>query len=552
MFPARPVGQALRVRTAPHIQSGVPAGFLRAAVAGKVASMARKYALTTLGCKVNQYESQVIRETLESLGFQPAREGETVDIAAVNTCAITSSASAKSRQAIRRLSRDKQTPVIVFGCGVAADPERISKIAGVAATLDHGVDVRSELRRLLAPPSQIPARSGNEPSGAADIPDGAPGNAVWMSPVASRRLGDATNSLRVRPQDTSNGNIVSRPSRIVKFAAELDGRITRFSGHQRAFLKVQDGCDAYCSYCIVPRLRPQMRSKPVDAAVAEARELVRAGHKEIVITGIFLGAYGQDTAVRKRFRPGASALATLVRAISEVEGLRRLRLSSLEPGDFDDTLLEVLAARDNCVPHLHLPVQSGSADILRRMNRQYTIEAFIATVDRVRHALDRPAITTDVIVGFPGETEEDFQASLEVASYAQFAKIHAFPYSAREKTPAALKSDRFILAPVMRERMARLAQVERECSAEFRGRFVGEVERVLVEDDGRAAQAAGAEHVRTEPARRTCRGRADRYFEICFEADDVAAGDLVRVSVERVTPGRTHGRLIPFDSAACA
>ena len=150
----------------------------------------------------------------------------------------------------------------------------------------------------------------------------------------------------------------------------LAGRIGRFAGHQRALLKVQEGCDALCTYCIIPKLRPMLRSKPIAAAVAETRGLVRAGHKEIVVTGIFLGAYGRETALRTRFTPGRSPLADLVEALARVEGLARLRLSSLEPGDVDERLLDVLVRHENCVPHLHLPLQSGSASLLMRMNRQ--------------------------------------------------------------------------------------------------------------------------------------------------------------------------------------
>jgi threonylcarbamoyladenosine tRNA methylthiotransferase MtaB len=224
----------------------------------------------------------------------------------------------------------------------------------------------------------------------------------------------------------------------------------------------------------------------------------------------------------------------LVEALARVEGLERLRLSSLEPGDVDDSLLGILATHRTCVPHLHLPLQSGSERVLRRMNRQYTVEAFVEMIGRVRRSLDRPAISTDVIVGFPGETEADFEASLEIARFAEFCKIHAFPFSPREKTAAARWQKEFVPPPVVHERMQRLAEVERECSTAYRRRLLGSAERVIVEPSDALDEALNGVGIR--------HGRADRYFEIHFEADrEVHTGDLVPVRIDRITPTRTHG-----------
>jgi threonylcarbamoyladenosine tRNA methylthiotransferase MtaB len=352
----------------------------------------------------------------------------------------------------------------------------------------------------------------------------------------------------------------------------LSAGVKQHTGHQRALLKVQDGCDAFCTYCIIPRLRPRLRSKAVEVAVAEARGLVRAGHKEIIVTGIFLGAFGRDTAVGKRPNGNESPLAELVEALAEVEGLERLRLSSLEPGDVDVSLLAVLASRENCVPHLHLPLQSGSPRILRRMNRQYTREAYVDMIDRVRCTLDRPAITTDIIVGFPSESEDDFQASLEVARYAGFLKIHAFPFSPREGTAAARREKDFVDQQEVRERMARLAELERMCSYAYRRSLVGCVERVLLERPADQSQgpisrartgtpSSGSVGLRggqvatsrvlqpTTPAKKLRRakppvrwkGRADRYFEVQLEAEGVDAGELIPVRLDRVSATRTYG-----------
>jgi tRNA A37 methylthiotransferase MiaB len=226
-------------------------------------------------------------------------------------------------------------------------------------------------------------------------------------------------------------------------------------------------------------------------------------------------------------------------------------LSSLEPGDVDESLLEVLATHEQCVPHLHVPLQSGSAAVLRRMNRQYGRDEFVRLIERVNAVLDRPAITTDIIVGFPGETEKDFEATLEIARYAEFCKIHAFPFSPREKTAAARWKRDFVPPAVVRERMRRLAELECECSLAFRRRFIGELERVIVEHsrafDDRVCLPHNIHH-----------GRADRYFEIHFEVgsqesgsprtDRARVGDLVAVRIDRVTPTQTHGTQVRFNA----
>lgn len=496
--------------------------------------MVSKYLLTTFGCKVNQYESQQIREVVESLGLRRVRQGEVPDIAIVNTCAVTSNASRKNRQAIRRLSRRGCTQVFVVGCGATADSNQLNSLDGVAAVLGHDTDVCTELRGLIESLLCL----NNPLSYFNSIPVHQRSNVhkdeVWMipdTPMPSHR--DSTIRTPLEPI-----KIISTSLPIVKEQESLVTSIGHFSGHQRAFLKVQDGCDAFCTYCIIPQLRPKLRSKPIEIAVSEAKSLVQNGHKEIIITGIFLGAYGRDTAIRKRFSRKSPPLARLVEALSRVEGLERLRISSLEPGDVDETFLGVLAESQTCVPHLHLPLQSGSESILRKMNRQYDRAQFYEMIDRVNSMLDRPAISTDIIVGFPGETDADFEDSLQVARDVGFCKIHAFPFSPRQRTAAARWQKEFVHPTIVRERMHRLAEVEKKSSLAFRQQFVGEVERVIVERSSNENKIDGFD---------ACiyHGRADRYFEIHFEADEnVRAGDLVSLRIDRVTPTRTHGAMI--------
>ncbi len=519
--------------------------------------MSRKYALWTLGCKVNQYESQQLRELLESAGFVEVDEGQSPDLAVVNTCAVTSNAARKSRQLIRRAASRGPTNVLVVGCYATAEAERIRRIEGVTHVVGHGEHLADGLARLLG--------------GSASENVSSPG--TRQSPVAT--FDGTVGSLRISRDDRSTSASFPRP-RVsfpttsgrptggapflntihhrrddVKGDGELPP-IHRFAGHQRAFLKVQDGCDAACTYCIIPQLRRRVRSKPICAAVEEVRRLVACGHREVVLTGVFLGAYGRQSARRHGWGTAPSPLASLVQAIASVPGLERLRLSSLEPGDLTAELVEVMSRSEPCVPHVHLPLQSGSDRILARMNRQYRVEAFLEAVTRVERALSRPAISADILVGFPGERESDFEQTLRVAHQVGFCKIHAFPFSPRAGTPAARWQKQFVPAGVIRERMQRLGELEAELALAFRGQFVGQVERVLVESaeaDGRSSpggvdEGPGGGRSGSGSAMLRLVGRADRYFEVAFCADRDLTGQLVRVHIDRVTPARVFGTML--------
>ncbi len=490
--------------------------------------MSRKYLLRTLGCKVNQYESQQLRETLDSLGLRGALPGETADLAVVNSCAVTASASAKTRQAVRRQAAGGKTPVVVIGCGAAADKERLASIPGVVGLFSHEDDAVEALRHIVVHRLE----TFSDRSEAADPGDTrrTGGDDGWV--------GSGSSEPTTQDADQLTRLSVATSSTDVNVVHDLARTIRRFDGHQRAFLKVQDGCDAHCTYCIIPRLRPTLRSKSIESAVAEAKSLVAAGHREIVLTGIYLGAYQRPTALRRRFdtADGSSALAELVGAIAEVDGLVRLRISSLEPGDVNQHLLDVLATNESCVPHLHLPLQAGSSRILKRMNRQYDADDFREMIDRTRDALDRPAISTDIVVGFPGETDQDFLETLEVAKYAGFCKIHAFPFSPREKTAAARWTKEFVQPSLVRERMQQLRELEQELAATFEQQFVGTTQRLLVEKNERPVSGESG----------VARGRSDRYFEVIFEPDQrnpSNPGDVVLVQIDRVSPRRVHGTL---------
>jgi threonylcarbamoyladenosine tRNA methylthiotransferase MtaB len=339
------------------------------------------FSIQTLGCKVNQYESEQMATLLRKHGYTES-DSPSADVQIINTCSVTTSAASQSRQEVRRAVRlpvtggNAHAKVVVTGCWATSDKSAAEVIPGVGLVLTHQDDVASQIRNFL----HLTEASSNPGRGAMSLP-------------------------------------------------LLDSRQNH---NQRAFLKIQDGCDAHCTYCIIPKLRPLPWSKPIDELVLEARRLVDSGHVEIILTGIFLGAYGQETALRRRQSTSDQSLAAAIESLcAQVPGLRRIRLSSLEPGDLNDELLSVLRSHEQVVPHFHLPLQSGSDEILRRMHRQYRRDDFKILVDRLREAFDRPALTTDIIVGFPGETDHEFEQTVAMATHSGFIHIHAFPYSPR-------------------------------------------------------------------------------------------------------------------------
>lgn len=475
----------------------------------------KTFCVETLGCKINFYESHQLRALLKKRGLTETDEAE-ADLRIVNTCSVTSAAARQSRQTARRLGRSSAR-VVVTGCWATDAPAAAAALNGVHAVITHHDDVAAKLNLLLdqwltetsAEPLQQPGDGGiNRP----DFP-----------PVRTDKEITANAAVSVNKQGGTH---------------QLPLLTERQSDRQRAVLKIQDGCDASCTYCIIPRLRTTLWSRSEAQSVAEARAMVAAGHVEIVLTGIFLGAFGQPTALRRR-QPAnrGTPLADLVHALcTSVPGLRRLRLSSIEPGDLTDDLLAALRSHRQVVPHFHLPLQSGSDAVLRRMNRQYRRDDFHRLIDRVKKAFDRPALTTDVIVGFPGESDAEFAQTLDLVREAGFIHVHAFPFSPRAGTAAARWADQFVPRPLVAARGQALRNLSEAQSLAFRRQFIGETMEVIVE----AGESNGLRH-----------GRCERYFSVHFPADGARAGDLLHVTVEEVLPERTVGTLTPL-AADCA
>ena len=420
--------------------------------------------LVTLGCKVNQYETQFVKEALEQNGYREAGDEEAADLCVVNTCTVTMEGDAKSRQLVRRLHLGNPgAAIVVMGCYASRDPETVARLPGVSQVITDKTKLAEAFK----------------PFGVESWPKG----------------------------------------------------IRRFDGHQRAFVKVQDGCLLNCTFCIIPKVRPVMRSRPAQEITAEVAQLVAGGCKEIVLTGIHLGHYGIDLS-RGKPKQNWTRLWHLLEQLCALPGDFRIRLSSLEAAEVRDDLVRVLSSQPRIVPHLHLCLQSGSDRILALMKRRYRSGGFLERCRRLRAALDQPAFTTDVIVGFPVETEEDFQATCAVVREAGFSKIHVFSYSPRRGTSAASLPDR-VRAEICDERRQRLRDLERSLAADYFRGLVGRRLEVLVEgaDPRRPGLVIGT----------SC-----RYAPTAFPAHAPAlVSNLVPVRAERIENGVIIGRPEP-------
>ena len=455
----------------------------------------KNFSILTLGCKVNQYESQQIRELLERFGLYQADITSSPDLVVINTCCVTHTASAKSRHLLHQAQRRHPEAIVVCGCLPAGQIEELTATAENLHVVRDQCDLASTLSLLInaqptTPDLESPTQSGD------------PFIRAEEEPKVKRK------------------NDLCPPSELPPLA--------RFEGHTRAFLKIQDGCDAFCTYCIIPRTRPRVHSKAPDKVLSEAADLVAAGHREIVVTGIHIGAYGQPTVRRRHWaQPENPHLPEILRRLAQVPGLHRIRLSSLDPADVTPALLDALAEHRNIMPHLHLSLQSGSDDILHRMARPYAAAEFTAKVGMIRSRLDRPAITTDIIVGFPSETDADFRQTLDLACEVGFAKIHVFPFSPRAGTAAARMPGK-VASEVVKERSLALRELDQRLQRQFRDQFLGQTAQVLIEATG------------DRPA-----GRTERYFMAYLnEASGADNNDIVSVKIEKNTRNGVLGTVI--------
>lgn len=428
------------------------------------------FAIETLGCKVNQYESEALGDLLVKRGWRQAEAGETPDLAVVNTCSVTHLADRKSRQAVRRFARMVPKPrLAVIGCYSQIDAEVLAEMEGVdwiRGSYDKGALVE------------------------------------WLTEPPEKACRVEIKSLEVY-----------RP---------FDGlALTDLGERTRGMVKIQDGCDNYCAYCIIPYTRGRSRSRPLPAILEEARALASKGFRELVLIGIQSAFYGRDL-------PDRIELVDVVEAVAGIEGIDRVRLGSAEPTYFTRRRLERLTSVKAFCPHFHLSLQSGSDRILKAMNRKYTTAEYKTVVDDIRALFERPAVTTDLIVGFPGETDEDFEETLSFVEGIAFSGIHVFRYSKRKGTAAAGR-DFQVPASVAKERSEAAMALSHKAAGVFLEKQVGRIENVLFERFTSEDIQEGL----------TC-----RHVPVRVEGRTPLAGSLKPVRLERAGDGFIWGEVV--------
>ncbi|MBP6875018.1 MAG: radical SAM protein [Candidatus Eisenbacteria bacterium] len=497
----------------------------------------KSFTIATLGCRANQEEEEAIRSHLCSLGYEEVLFPGPASIALVHTCAVTSTALAQSRQAIRRCARrgGEQAWVVALGCGAQFDAQALAAIPGVALVVGNRFKARlpaffAALGKGRFPPDAVrlrnaameaglPVRSVRESASSAGTPEDRTPRGV--------EGGIACAARSARREDIGKEKAGGREQTGGLIAWDADATAERFlerapcvpPARTRGLVKIQDGCDRACAYCIVPALRGRPRSRDAREALRAVERLCDAGCKEIVVTGVHLGLYacdlgndGPDPAFARPIeRRGArgddgEGLAELLEAMGKVRGLGRVRLSSIEPDALGPRLLDLIADAPWICPHLHLPLQSGDDRILARMGRRYGAADIRAIGARLARASRPVAIGLDILAGFPGEDGQAFDATLSLIDALPGAYLHAFPYSERPGTAAASFPER-VVHPLRAERVRRLREIDRRLRLAFQERLRGRTVRVLVEKRAAGAfEGLAGEYVRMRGEARACDG----------------------------------------------
>ncbi|MBO9600123.1 MAG: tRNA (N(6)-L-threonylcarbamoyladenosine(37)-C(2))-methylthiotransferase MtaB, partial [Cohnella sp.] len=432
-------------------------------------------AFYTLGCKVNFYDTEAIWQLFKNEGYEQVDFEQTAaDVYVINTCTVTNTGDKKSRQIIRRaVRRNPEAIIAVTGCYAQTSPAEIMAIPGVDLVV--GTQDRDKLMTYIA-----------------DIQsDRKPMNAV-------------RNIMKTREFE------------------ELD--VPDFSERTRAFLKIQEGCNNFCTFCIIPWSRGLSRSRKPESVLNQAKQLVAAGYKEIVLTGIHTGGYGDDL---ENYR-----LADLLKDLDRVDGLERIRISSIEASQIDDEMIAVLNGSPKMCRHLHIPLQAGDDAILKRMRRKYTTAEFAEKIRRIHEAMPGVAITTDVIVGFPGETEEQFENGYRFMERMKFAEMHVFPYSKRTGTPAARMEDQ-VDEEMKHERVHKLIDLSERMQAAYGREWVGKVLDVIPEREAKGLEGQGL-----------VSGYTDNYIQVVLNGDPSLIGKLCRVRITESGVNECKGQLL--------
>ncbi|MBE7348086.1 tRNA (N(6)-L-threonylcarbamoyladenosine(37)-C(2))-methylthiotransferase MtaB [Staphylococcus epidermidis] len=428
-------------------------------------------AFHTLGCKVNHYETEAIWQLFKDANYERVEFETNADVFVINTCTVTNTGDKKSRQIIRRAIRQNPDAVVcVTGCYAQTSSAEIMEIPGVDIVV--GTQDRHKLLDYI------------------------------------QQFQDERQPIN------GVGNIMKN-----RTYEELE--VPYFTDRTRASLKIQEGCNNFCTFCIIPWARGLMRSRDPEKVVEQATQLVNSGYKEIVLTGIHTGGYGQDL---KNYN-----LAQLLRDLDTIEGLERIRISSIEASQLTDEVIDVIGNSNKVVRHLHIPLQSGSDDVLKRMRRKYTMSHFSERLTKLHQALPDLAVTSDVIVGFPGESEDEFQETYDFIVNHHFSELHVFPYSPRIGTPAA-RMDNQIDEETKNVRVHKLISLSNQLAKEYASKFEDEVLEVIPEEMGE------------EP--HTLVGYADNYMKVKFEGDDSLIGQIVKVKIVKANYPINEGKAI--------
>ncbi|SEN08527.1 tRNA (N(6)-L-threonylcarbamoyladenosine(37)-C(2))-methylthiotransferase MtaB [Paenibacillus sp. OV219] len=432
-------------------------------------------AFYTLGCKVNFYDTEAVWQLFKNEGYEQVDfETTTADVYLINTCTVTNTGDKKSRQIIRRaIRRNPDAIIAVTGCYAQTSPAEILAIEGVDLVI--GTQDRDKLMTYIADLHQ----------------ERKPVNAV-------------RNIMKTREFE------------------ELD--VPDFAERTRAFLKIQEGCNNFCTFCIIPWSRGLSRSRDPQSVLNQARQLVDAGYKEIVLTGIHTGGYGDDMENYK--------LSNLIWDLDAIEGLERIRISSIEASQIDEDMIDVLNRSSKMCRHLHIPLQAGETSVLKRMRRKYTTEEFAEKIKLLHEAMPGVAITTDVIVGFPGETDEMFENGFKFMEEMNFAEMHVFPYSKRTGTPAARMEDQ-IDDEVKNERVHKLIDLSERMQLEYAKKYVGEVLDIIPEREHKGSEGSGL-----------IMGYSDNYIQVVFEGSVELVGELCRVKITEAGVNECRGQLL--------
>ncbi|RNA68858.1 tRNA (N(6)-L-threonylcarbamoyladenosine(37)-C(2))-methylthiotransferase MtaB [Alteribacter keqinensis] len=428
-------------------------------------------AFHTLGCKVNHYETEAIWQLFKSEGYEKTDFDQTADVYVINTCTVTNTGDKKSRQVIRRAIRKNPEAVIcVTGCYAQTSPAEIMAIPGV------DIVVGTQDRHKMIP---------------------------YIEQFRKER--EPINGV---------GNIMK-----TRVYEELD--VPAFTDRTRASLKIQEGCNNFCTFCIIPWARGLLRSRKPEDVLTQARQLVDAGYKEIVLTGIHTGGYGED------FKD--YSLADLLLELEKVEGLKRIRISSIEASQITDRVIDVIDQSEKIVRHLHVPLQSGSDTVLKRMRRKYTNEFFAERVGRLHKALPGLAVTTDVIVGFPGETDKEYQETYDFIRDLKFSELHVFPYSKRTGTPAARMEDQ-VDDNVKNDRVHRLIELSNQLAKEYATAFEDDVLEMIPEEKASEGDLLV--------------GYTDNYMKVKVQGDENLIGEIVKVKITKAGYPYNEGQFV--------